>query len=673
METLISLWNVAKVMLGLGFVIFVHELGHFLLAKWNGVKVEKFSIGFGKTLFGFKRGETEYVIAAIPLGGFVKMLGEGGEAGEGPPDPEAASDPRAFNNKSVGARAAILSAGVIMNVLLAMVCFAYVFGQEREELAARVGTVLAGSPAFEAGLRPGDDIVSIDGRAGVGFEDLLKAVSLSKEGQTLHLQVERPGASGPLDFSLQPRRDASADRPTIGVVFGSSLDVFDYRQPAGTPAPASLPWPPESGETDVLAIKAAGEAGGALAPVDSHYAFLQASTRDRAKPLEVALERRTLGGKPVAGSVEQKATLPPNRFVDLGLRFGVEPIKSIRKGSPAEAAGLLVGDRIVKIDGRDEIDPMRLPLECFDHAGSPMAVEVHRGDAAAPEVVALNVTPDDSPLGDSFWRVAQGEDLQIPGLGVALPIKPVVRGVVADSPAAKASVQVGDVVDTVVIPPSKPRPRRGGAPAESGTREQTLELDKAVAWPFVFGLLQELPIQPLKLAIRGRKEPVAVQPEVVADWFNPDRGLEFVPAYRTLPPLGFVPAVRKGVDETVENIRMVYSMIRSLSTGRVSMNQTAGPIGIFRMANSAAKSSLVDLMRFLGMISINLAVLNFLPIPPLDGGQMLFLAAEKVRGRPLPDSALIAGTYVGLILVLCLMVFATYQDVLRLLREYFFL
>ena len=105
--------NILKVALGLGFVIFIHELGHFLLAKWNGVKVEKFSIGFGPTLFGFHRGETEYVLAAIPLGGFVKMLGEG-------PEDQAnkSTDPRAYPNKSVWARMAIISAGVIMNVLL---------------------------------------------------------------------------------------------------------------------------------------------------------------------------------------------------------------------------------------------------------------------------------------------------------------------------------------------------------------------------------------------------------------------------------------------------------------------------------------------------------------------------------------------------------------------------
>ena len=91
LEILIQVMNWAKIAVGLGLVIFIHELGHFLMAKWNGVKVEKFSIGFGPTLFGFRRGETEYVIAALPLGGFVKMLGEG-------PDDEASksTDPRAI-------------------------------------------------------------------------------------------------------------------------------------------------------------------------------------------------------------------------------------------------------------------------------------------------------------------------------------------------------------------------------------------------------------------------------------------------------------------------------------------------------------------------------------------------------------------------------------------------
>src|SRR5208337_3873221 len=129
-------WNVFKVVFGLGFVIFIHELGHFLMAKWNGVKVEKFSIGFGPSLFGFRRGDTEYVVAALPLGGFVKMLGEGVED-----EANKCTDPRAYPNKSVSARMAIISAGVIMNLFLAYACFVFKYMHERQESPAEVGAV----------------------------------------------------------------------------------------------------------------------------------------------------------------------------------------------------------------------------------------------------------------------------------------------------------------------------------------------------------------------------------------------------------------------------------------------------------------------------------------------------------------------------------------------------
>jgi regulator of sigma E protease len=114
------------VALGLGFVIFIHELGHFALAKWADVKVDKFSIGFGPTLVGFQWGETYYSLSIIPLGGFVKMLGENPtEDGQ-----EAQSDPRSYLNKTVGARMGIISAGVIMNLITGFFFFffAYRFG-----------------------------------------------------------------------------------------------------------------------------------------------------------------------------------------------------------------------------------------------------------------------------------------------------------------------------------------------------------------------------------------------------------------------------------------------------------------------------------------------------------------------------------------------------------------
>ncbi len=167
------------------------------------------------------------------------------------------------------------------------------------------------------------------------------------------------------------------------------------------------------------------------------------------------------------------------------------------------------------------------------------------------------------------------------------------------------------------------------------------------------------------MVVNHESKPRAITPRPDPEWFNPPRGFLLYPQIRTLPPQGLAAALRSGYDLTIQNVLMVYATFRSLIGRQISTKNLGGPIMIFGVAYSAASSSLTDLIYFLGILSINLAVLNFLPIPPLDGGQMLFLIAEKVRGRPLPESALIAGTYFGLILVLSLMVFVTYQDVFR--------
>src|SRR5262249_48126189 len=128
-----NLWSLVKMAVGLGFVIFVHELGHFLVAKWCDVHVTTFSIGFGPALPGwmFKWGETTYMLALFPLGGYVQMVGQ--VDGDESDDPDTKEDPRSYKNKTVWQRMAIISAGVVMNVILAFIAFiiVYTHGVER--------------------------------------------------------------------------------------------------------------------------------------------------------------------------------------------------------------------------------------------------------------------------------------------------------------------------------------------------------------------------------------------------------------------------------------------------------------------------------------------------------------------------------------------------------------
>lgn len=199
----------------LTIVVFFHELGHFLVARWCGVRVVAFSVGFGPELVGrTDRHGTRWKLSAIPLGGYVKFAGDENEASA--PDQQAlaamseAERAGAFQTKSVGKRAAIVAAGPIANFLLAIVIFAVLFGTlGRSDISARVDGVNPGSAAAEAGLQPGDLILAIDGNPVETFTDLQRVVSFSA-GQPLVLDVDRAGAL--VTVTVTPRREEITDR-----------------------------------------------------------------------------------------------------------------------------------------------------------------------------------------------------------------------------------------------------------------------------------------------------------------------------------------------------------------------------------------------------------------------------------------------------------------------------
>jgi regulator of sigma E protease len=191
-------FTVLSFAVALGVLVFVHELGHFAIAKRIGVLVQRFSIGFGPVVLARQRGETEYAVSAIPMGGYVKMLGEEDEE-------EARLNPeRAFSTQAVWRRAAIVFAGPAMNFVFAFLVYALLFavvGHEVPSTEPRVGGVSAGLPAEAAGLQADDRIVSIDGKPVASWDELSKTIVGSK-GRTLPLVVERDGKA--VSLSVTP-------------------------------------------------------------------------------------------------------------------------------------------------------------------------------------------------------------------------------------------------------------------------------------------------------------------------------------------------------------------------------------------------------------------------------------------------------------------------------------
>jgi len=201
----------------LALVIFVHELGHFLVAKWCDVEVHVFSMGFGPTLLSWRIGETEYRLSAIPFGGYVRMAGEDG-AEEPLTRPE-----RGFSAKPILQRAAIVAAGPGVNILFAFLIFTsafFFYGEQVPVESPQIGGVIADAPAAQAGLQSGDVVKAVDGAAVTSWEDLATRVRAS-EGRRLSLSVERAGQ--PLTIEVEPK--PRPERDYLGEVVGDAYMI----------------------------------------------------------------------------------------------------------------------------------------------------------------------------------------------------------------------------------------------------------------------------------------------------------------------------------------------------------------------------------------------------------------------------------------------------------------
>lgn len=277
MESLGYLWNALPALprtllafaVVLGVLVFVHELGHYLAARWRGVHVEAFSIGFGRpVLRGRDRHGTEWRLGWIPLGGYVKMHGQ--ETPEDvPPEVRATWQPgRTFHGKSVGSRAIVVAAGPIANFLLAMALFAGLFMTAGRPVSnTSLAAVVESSAAARAGLRPGDEILALDDRKVTRFEQVQRYVQ-QHPGQPIALHLRRDGGETTVTVVPDAREAGGGTVGVLGVQGGAvrfeRLDPFSAAA-AGVAQTADITWQTLAGIGEMIVGKrSAKELGGPI-------------------------------------------------------------------------------------------------------------------------------------------------------------------------------------------------------------------------------------------------------------------------------------------------------------------------------------------------------------------------------------------------------------------------
>ena len=347
----------------------------------------------------------------------------------------------------------------------------------------------------------------------------------------------------------------------------------------------------------------------------------------------------------------------------LGMTMDVGPIDAVQANSPAEKAGLKAGDKITAVDG----EPLGNAFLLEEKLQRRLQAASAEPDAK-PVTVALTLQgradPVDVPIRPVDWfevPLYGNEHMSVPSLGITIEVTRRVAELDKDSPAARAGIRPGDVVVAVTpVPPDKAKREKLKIPKDLTQPGDKIELIKdgkeEVSWSGIFYQLQLLlPGTSLELELQDGRS-VTVDWAVDDQWHYPDRGFRFNPKETFVQAQSVKEAIGYGAKETQNALVMVFKFIGKVSSLQVSPRMMGGPWTIVKIAYRCAEDRFSDLLIFLCVISANLAVINFLPIPVLDGGHIVFLAYEGIRGKPPSENVQVALSYVGLFLLLGLMV-----------------
>ncbi len=511
----------------IGILIFFHELGHFAIAKWQGVRVEKFSLGFGPKLTGFTRGETEYMICALPLGGYVKMYGEGKE----------------------------------QNLI--------------------IDKIRDGSNAHKKGFRSGDRIVKVD------------EVDLSTISNWSQLLFRLKGLTGRTHL-IELERDGKKTE------ISSSVEDLD-----GITGYTQKEYPRSFVNKSVLSrfmIVIAGPVMNFLLP----FVFL---------PIAFLI------------GIQIPAYIEKTPIVDY-----------VSPGSSAAEAGFKVGDQIISVNGRGTENWREAIIALQSNPDSTVDVEVRRNNQLR------NLKLETATIEEGIGSV---------GLSSPLPAR--IGSVNPGFPAQKAGIQQGDLI-------------------------LKINDQKIPNWMVMSEVIREKANEEINVTVdrQGKILEFQVTPEISP---QTSKGIIGVTLYKDeiTKKYGIIESVKKGIAEavnmTVEITVVFFGFLFNLITGQVALSTAgksiAGPLFIAKISGTAAEVGFGQLLQFTSLISINLALINLLPVPVLDGGHILFLLIEKIKGRTLSDKTMEFTQRIGVSFVLLIMVLAVYNDFLRLKGDIF--
>jgi regulator of sigma E protease len=691
-----SYWAIARVVLGLGLVIFIHELGHFLVAKACGVKCDKFYVGFDafdikigdrvivpRSLLKWKWGETEYGIGILPLGGYVKMMGqddnpanyqkeverskqtEGGITSEQAAMAQAGLidrsklDPRSFLAKSVSQRIAIISAGVTFNLISAIFFAAIAFKSGVNFTPAKIGSVIGGGPAWEHNLA-GADVKKVGDRSTEGYFtwiDFAEQFFFTTAEGALPIEFVPYGQTEVKRSEVRPETGLSRefdDLAMAGVMFRLKPEVGELDMPL-----KSIAHPPLQEGDKIVAINGI--------PIQTDVDLRMNLVRLNNQEVEFTIERKATSSSSSTdpGSpIRLQSRIQPNPVRNLGFSTNWLPVARIQQGSAAEKAGLKIGDEILKVNGdeRGRLTDLNERLLIFAHQNQTVELEIRR----ANEIQTISIQPEHYLISSN---VGANRLKSVDSLGVALPMGLKIDFVQSDSAAERAGLKQDDEIVSVryLLTDEQRKNER-----YSGLRNDAIDLAaEKISWAEIDQNLQNLDLgTEIELLVKrdGDHQAIRLKTEATEGLYQDIRGISLAMLEDTYHSATWSNAFSHGFRQVGRDLKRVGTTLAKLLRGQISAKNLGGPGTIAVVATSEASQGNSRLLLFLAFLSANLAIVNLLPIPVLDGGHLLFLAYEGIFRRPVNERTQILLTYAGLAMILSLMLFVVVLDIGRISR-----